>query len=85
MNTKDLELTLLLIWKEEGIEEIYKYKNRIKIFFGNPGRVHIELMYDVTHLLFRELKDIASHKDMEPEEGKLKIDDMITKRTLSAD
>ena len=75
-----LEMQLLLLWKENGIDRVYKYKNRIKDFPEHEGLVSVELFYDLTHSLFKDVPDIASYVDMQPRRGYRSVDDLIRTR-----
>lgn len=43
---RELELLLLKMWAENGVEEVYKYKNRIQEF--REPLNDIELFYDLS-------------------------------------
>lgn len=81
MNKLEFELYLLKTWEnaDVGIEEIYKYKNTIKLLIRDNRRVNVELINDVTYSLFSELKDIAFY-DIFPEEGAIRVNDLINVR-----
>ncbi|ADO59567.1 hypothetical protein [Paenibacillus polymyxa] len=76
---KELELMLLNMWSECGIEEIYKYKNRIKAF--KEPLLNIELFYDLTYRLFSDVEDIANHEDSCPKNYKLSVNALIQSRS----
>jgi hypothetical protein len=75
----ELELLLLKMWAYSGIKEIYKYKNRIKAF--REPLTNIELFYDLTCHLFKDVEDIANHKDSSPDEYKVSIESLIKSRS----
>ncbi|WP_064199690.1 hypothetical protein [Brevibacillus brevis] len=75
----ELELQLLKMWADCGVQEIFKYKNRIKIY-----RKHlpsIELFYDLSYQLFTDVEDIANYKESIPEEHKVSIESLIQSRS----
>lgn len=79
----DLELALLKVWSDAGIKEIYKYKNRIKIF-KEPHLHHNELFYDLTYRLYQDIEDIANHRISNPEEHKVSVESLIKNREVSS-
>lgn len=87
LKSQGLELQLLLHWKQNGIKHLYKYKHRIKEINFERGvdKYHFELFYPLGHSLFRDIIDIASHKDMLPEEGAISIDKLIESREQKED
>jgi hypothetical protein len=74
----ELELSLLKMWAESGIKEIYKYKNRIIAF--RESLTNIELFNDLTCQAFKDVEDIANHKHSIPEEFKVSIESLIQNR-----
>ncbi|MFF2532182.1 hypothetical protein ACFVS2_25065 [Brevibacillus sp. NPDC058079] len=75
----ELELLLLQMWADFGIEEIYKYKNRIKAF--REPLTNIELFTDLTHQLFKDVEDIANHKGSVPDDYKVSVKSLIKGRS----
>lgn len=78
-NVLNLELLLLNMWLDNGIKDIYKYKNRINAF--QYSLTNIELFNDLTYLAFTDLEDIANHRYSIPEDFKVSVEDLIEKRT----
>lgn len=77
---KSLELSLLEMWHEQGIKEIYKYKNRIKVY-KREGLIRYELFTDLTcGLLFKDVEDTANYQDATPEDFKVRVDVLLTNR-----
>lgn len=76
---KNLELMLLNMWKDNGFNIIYKYKNRIKAF--REPLVNIELFYDVTQNMFQDVEDIANYDNSAPEDFKKDIGSLIQTRS----
>lgn len=72
---KNLETALLKMWRDNGINEVYKYKNRIKAF-REPLK-NIELFADLTNRMF---EDISHHKNSTPSDFKIEIDNLIKNR-----
>ena len=77
---KELELILLNIWKNSGIEEIYKYKRRIKEF--REPLTNIDLFLDVTYSLFQDIKDVADYENLSPIDCVVNINDLIKEREM---
>ena len=75
----DIELALLKMWVQNGIEEIYKYKNRIN-WYRREGLARIELFNDLTFGMFADLEDTASRNDAYVEDCKVRVEDLIMKR-----
>ncbi|KAF6565286.1 hypothetical protein G9G63_08995 [Paenibacillus sp. EKM202P] len=74
----ELELLLLKMWEDCGIEQIYKYKNRINAYRESlPNR---ELFYDLTYQLFKDVEDIADYEHSSPEEYKVEVESLIKSR-----
>ncbi|TVX85611.1 hypothetical protein [Paenibacillus agilis] len=73
-----LELLLLKMWKDNGISEVFKYKNRIHIYRGDLPS--IELFNDLTYRLFQDVEDIAKHADSIPDDYKVSIEELIKVR-----
>ncbi|AJS61594.1 hypothetical protein UB51_16845 [Paenibacillus sp. IHBB 10380] len=78
----ELELLLLKMWAEFGIEYIYKYKNRIKVF-KREGLVSYELFCDLTYRMFTDVEDIANDDDLYPEDCKVSVTSLIESRSVS--
>lgn len=76
---KDLERLLLEMWLASGIKEIYKYKNRIKVY-KREGLTRSELFYDLTYVLFADIVDIANYEEAEAEDYKVRVDELLEKR-----
>ncbi len=77
---KELELLLLKMWSNAGVEEIYKYKNRIKEY-RRPELTRFELFYDLTSgTMFTDVKDTANGDDLYAEDCKVSVEDLIKKR-----
>ncbi|MEK4790462.1 hypothetical protein [Bacillus sp. FSL K6-2971] len=76
---KDLELSLLKMWNRYEIKDIYKYKNRIKAFRGE-NLANFELFNDLTHVMFKDIEDIANHRDSIAEDHKASIAMLIRNR-----
>ncbi|MGF6357120.1 hypothetical protein ABIE27_005059 [Paenibacillus sp. 4624] len=77
---KSLELSLLEMWHSQGIEEIYKYKNRIKVY-RREGLIRYELFTDITcGLLFKDVEDTANYRDATPEDYKVRVDVLLNDR-----
>lgn len=79
----DLELALLRMWSDAGIKEIYKYKNRIKIY-KREGLGRFELFYDLSQAMFTDVEDTANGDDLYAEEYKVSVD-MLIKNRISSD
>lgn len=79
---KDLELSLLKMWKEYEIKYIYKYKNRIKAWRGE-NLANFELFNDLTHVMFRDIEDIANSRDYLAEDHKVCVDKLIEVREVT--
>ncbi|WP_336784052.1 hypothetical protein [Paenibacillus illinoisensis] len=75
----ELELLLLKMWAENGIVEVYKYKNRIKVF-KREGLVRYELFCDLTYKMFPDLEDTANRDDAYAEDCKASVKDLIKSR-----
>ncbi|MED3440226.1 hypothetical protein P4393_12245 [Bacillus subtilis] len=76
---RELELLLLKMWAENGVEEVYKYKNRIQDF--REPLNNIELFYDLSHgKAFADIEDIANHRDSMPEDYKVNVQVLIENR-----
>ncbi|OKP81697.1 hypothetical protein A3842_11070 [Paenibacillus sp. P3E] len=60
------------MWDAAGIEEIYKYKNRIKVF-KRPGLVSYELLCDLTYRMFQDVYDTANDDHTTAEEAKVSV------------
>ncbi|URJ76338.1 hypothetical protein MF621_004044 (plasmid) [Bacillus velezensis] len=76
---RDLESLLLMMWAENGVEEIYKYKNRIKSF--REPLANIELINDLScGEMFADINDVASHKDASPVDYKVSISTLVKNR-----
>lgn len=75
---KELELSLLMMWKENGVEEIYKYKQRIKHF--REPLPNLELFWDLTYKMFQDVDDIANYSDSIPEDCKISVEKLIQNR-----
>lgn len=78
----DLELALLRMWAHVGIKEIYKYKNRIKIY-KREGLGRFELFYDLSHAMFTDVEDTANGDDLFAEDCKASIEMLIKRRERS--
>ncbi|WP_186332825.1 hypothetical protein MKY82_22145 [Paenibacillus sp. FSL W7-1279] len=78
----DLELALLKMWAATGIKEIYKYKNRIKIY-KREGLSRFELFYDLSHSMFTDVEDTANGDDLYAEECKVSVEVLIKRREIS--
>lgn len=79
----DLELQLLKMWSNAGVEEIYKYKNRIKEF-RRPGLTRFELFYDLTSgTMFKDVKDTANGDELYAEDCKVSVESLIKNREMS--
>lgn len=78
-NYKQLEVELLKMWDDRGIEEIYKYKNRINVYKGED-RATITLFYDLTYGLFEDVYDIANDSFTRPDEEKVNVKELLKKR-----
>ncbi|MCY8549456.1 hypothetical protein MOD25_06000 [Bacillus haynesii] len=78
INMKHLETVLLKMWRDNGINEVYKYKNRIKAF-REPLK-NIELFTDLTHKMFEDIEDISRHKNSTPNDFKVEVDNLIKNR-----
>lgn len=80
-----LELALLMYWKEQEVEWLYKYKHCVKEFRENPNFHHHELFTDISSgSLFKDIQDLANFstkEDMYPEDVKVHIDTLIEART----
>ncbi|MCM3405501.1 hypothetical protein [Cytobacillus oceanisediminis] len=75
----ELELILLNIWHDNGIKEVYKYKNRIKAF--REPLVNLELINDLScGEMFADIEDIANHRDALPEDYKIDVKSLIENR-----
>ncbi|WP_144472995.1 hypothetical protein [Bacillus pumilus] len=79
---KDLELSLLKLWKDYEFKKIYKYKNRIKAWQGE-NLANFELFNDLTHVMFRDVEDIANNREYLPEDHAVSIDRLIENRNIS--
>ncbi|MEY8695953.1 hypothetical protein AB9M90_15450 [Bacillus safensis] len=75
----DLELSLLKMWEEYEIKDIYKYKNRVKAFRGE-NLSNFELFNDLTHIMFKDIEDIANHRDYIAEDHKASTAMLIRNR-----
>jgi hypothetical protein len=64
---RELELLLLKMWAEFGIEYIYKYKNRIHVY-KREGLIRYELFCDLTYRMFTDVEDTANGNELYPEE-----------------
>lgn len=84
MEILELEKLLLKFWAENGMDEIYKYKHRVKWFREREGLTHIELFTDLTNgLLFADVKDIANYSDMYPEDCKVSVASLMKARNIT--
>ncbi|SGI73857.1 Uncharacterised protein [Mycobacterium tuberculosis] len=80
MSKNELELALLKLWEEAGIREIYKYKNRIKVY-KREGLVRYELFCDITcGTMFTDVEDTANGEDLYAEECKVEVKSLIVNR-----
>lgn len=81
---EELELALLIYWKKQCVEWLYKYKHCVKEFSENPNLHHHELFKDISSgSLFKDIQDLAnfSQKDnIYPEDIKVHIDTLIEAR-----
>ncbi|QRV11392.1 hypothetical protein JR311_20435 (plasmid) [Bacillus velezensis] len=76
---RELELLLLVMWAENGVNEVYKYKNRIKAF--REPLVNIELINDLScGGMFADITDVASYKDASPVDYKVSIATLVENR-----
>lgn len=78
-SNKSLEQSLLEMWQGFGIKEIYKYKNRIKVY-KREGLVRYELFTDLTYRLFADVEDTANYHDATPEDFKVRVEDLLSDR-----
>lgn len=76
---KELELLLLKMWAENGVKEIYKYKNRVKEY--RAPLTNIELFYDITYNMFPDVEDTANDRNLTAEDVKVSIETLIKNRT----
>ncbi|MBW4083594.1 hypothetical protein HYD27_19745 [Paenibacillus sp. S150] len=60
------------MWEAAGIEEIFKYKNRIKVF-KRPGLVNYELFCDLTYRMFQDVYDTANDDHTTAEDVKVSV------------
>ncbi|MFD2330070.1 hypothetical protein ACFSR7_12530 [Cohnella sp. GCM10020058] len=81
----DIELALLQMWASHGIEEVYKYKHRVKAY--HEGRHNTELFLDLTcGAQFPNIPDVANahptipYHDITPEDCKVSVAELIRKR-----
>lgn len=78
----DLELQLLKMWSNAGVEEIYKYKNRIKEY-RRPGLTKFELFYDLTSgTMFKDVEDTANGDELYAEDCKVSVESLIKNREM---
>ncbi|MGG1880521.1 hypothetical protein ABDI30_23535 [Paenibacillus cisolokensis] len=77
----DLELALLRMWSDAGIKEIYKYKNRIKIY-KREGLCRFELFYDLSHAMFTDVEDTANGDDLYADDCKASVEMLIKRREI---
>lgn len=76
---RELELLLLVEWAENGVKEVYKYKNRIKAF--RDPLINIELINDLScGEMFADIDDVANHMDASPADYKVSIATLIENR-----
>ncbi|MEK5060988.1 MULTISPECIES: hypothetical protein [unclassified Paenibacillus] len=80
---KELEILLLKMWEDFGIEYIYKYKNRIKVY-RREGLVSYELFCDLTcGTMFTDVEDTANGDDLYAEDCKVSVKVLIERRYVS--
>lgn len=75
----ELELLLLRMWQEFGIEYIYKYKNRIKVY-QREGLANYELFNDLTHGMFTDVEDTANGDDLYANDCKVSVQTLVDSR-----
>ena len=75
----EIELSLLKMWAKNGIEEIYKYKNRIN-WYRREGLARMELFHDITHRMFTDVQDTANGDELFVVDYKVRVEDLILKR-----
>ncbi|MEC2352554.1 hypothetical protein P9H15_02455 [Bacillus velezensis] len=76
---RELELLLLVMWAENGVSEVYKYKNRIKAF--RDPLVNIELINDLScGGMFADIDDVANHKNASSVDYKVSIATLVENR-----
>lgn len=80
MDYSVLELSLLNYWKSKDVKWLYKYKHRVKEYYGE-NLSNIELFTDITSgLMFRDIVDIANFNGVTDDEVKVNVDDLIVNR-----
>ncbi|WP_422661631.1 hypothetical protein ACK8P5_26275 (plasmid) [Paenibacillus sp. EC2-1] len=78
----DLELQLLKLWSDSGIEEVYKYKNRIKKA-AREGLASYDLFCDMTcGEMFTDVEDTANGDDLYAEDCKVSVESLIQSRKV---
>ncbi|GIO13554.1 hypothetical protein J19TS2_31090 [Cohnella xylanilytica] len=75
----EIEMALLRMWDKNGIEEIYKYKNRIN-WYRREGLARMELFHDITHRMFTDVQDTANGDELFVVDYKVRVEDLILKR-----
>lgn len=76
---RDLERSLLEMWSAAGVEEVFKYKNRI-LFYKREGLTRTDLFCDLTYCLFPEVEDIANYSEATAEDYKVRVDALLADR-----
>lgn len=81
MDKVSFELNLLTYWKMNGVEWLYKYKDRIKQYRDGENLVNHELFMDMTSDgLFQDIGDVARLMDVTGDDVKVSIDLLIANR-----
>ena len=76
----ELEMALLKMWAENGVEEVYKYKHRVMEY--RKPLTNIELFNDITcGKVFADIKDKANYSNATSEDCKISIETLIQNRT----
>lgn len=77
VSTTEVEIYLLNMWAAFGYKNVYKYKHRIKAYYGRD--LTMDLFHDITQTMFQDVPDIAA-LDAYPDECHISIEELLNKR-----
>lgn len=83
MENLQIELMLLEEWEKQKVDEVYKYKDRIKFYRGRLAS--LDLFYDLSKILFQDMEDLGGKDhDCTPSDVKISVKELINRRTLES-